>query len=434
MESKKIGLWTATSIGIGGMIGAGIFSLLGLASQLGGNSVPFAFFIAGILALLNGYSYSKLSLKYPSAGGPVEFLIRGLGKGVTTGTLNIMLWVSYVTALALFAQAFGHYAVALIPNAPQYFVSIFAATIIAFFTLINFKGSKTMGKTEITIVTIKVLILLAFSLIGLLTLKKSFLSPSHWPATSSILTTTGVIFLAYEGFGLITNAAEDIENPKKNIPKALYYSILITMGVYILVSTTVLGNLPLPEIIKAQDYALAEAAKPFLGMIGYEIMAIAALFSTSSAINATLYGGANISYIIAKYGELPKIFDRKVWHNKALEGLFITSGITLILAVTLNLESIAMLGSATFLIVYAAVNTSHLKLYKKTKANPAIILTALIGCITSLIILIIYLKQKEPLTLMLLIIFAVASALAEAVYRKKTNRKIKERNILKIKI
>ena len=110
----------------------------------------------------------------------------------------------------------------------------------------------------------------------------------------------GIVFVAYEGFGLVTNAAEDMENPKKTLPSALYLSGLITIIIYAAISLTVLGNLPLSEIVKAKEYALAAATKPFLGMIGFKIAALAALFSTASAINATLYGGANVSYMMAK--------------------------------------------------------------------------------------------------------------------------------------
>ena len=135
----------------------------------------------------------------------------------------------------------------------------------------------------------------------------------RWPQVSNVFFGAGIVFVAYEGFGLITNAAEDMENPRKTLPKALYLSVLISIVIYAVVSLTVLGNLPISEIVNAEEYALAAAAKPFLGLIGFKIAAIAALFSTASAINATLYGGANVSYMMAKEGELPRIFKRKIW-------------------------------------------------------------------------------------------------------------------------
>ena len=264
------------------------------------------------------------------------------------------------------------------------------------FTLINFMGSKAVGNSELFIVGVKVTILLLFPLIGLFYAKSQLLSPSHWPGVNNILFAVAVVFMAYEGFGLITNAAEDMANPASTLPRALYMSVLIVIGIYVAVSLAVVGNLTIPEIIKARDYAMAEAAKPFLGTIGFKIIDIAALFSTSSAINATLYGGANVSYMIAKEGEVPKFFERKVW-NRSIEGLFITAGFVILFTNIFDLAGIAMMGSAAFLIIYAAVNISHLYLYKETGAKLIMIWLSILGCLASFIVLFIYLLITRQL-------------------------------------
>ena len=133
-------------------------------------------------------------------------------------------------------------------------------------------------------------------------------------------------------------------------------------------------------MLNTADYALAVAAEPFAGTIGFTIMAIAAIISTSSAINATLYGGANVSYLMAKKGELPKIFNRTAWRD-GKEGLIITSAIVIFFTIFLNLSSVALMGSALFLIIYAGVNFAHLKVHKQTNANKYIIWLAIIGCL-----------------------------------------------------
>ena len=232
--------------------------------------------------------------------------------------------------------------------------------------------------------------------------------------------------MAYEGFGLITNAAEEMSNPQKTLPRALYLSVFLVILIYVSVSLAVVGNLSLAKIIKAKDYALAEAAKPFLGLIGFKIIAIAALFSTASAINATLFGGANVSYMIAKDGELPEAFDRKVWRN-GTEGLIITSALVIILTNLLDLGKIAMLGSAAFLIIYAGVNIGHIKLRKETNGNLLLILVAILGNLISLGILIYYLIQHSVLTLVVLIILFVFSFLFEWIYEMFTARTMKVR-------
>jgi amino acid transporter len=426
-KKNSIGLGGAISIGVGGMVGAGIFSILGVAAQISGSKVYVSFIIAGLVALLSTYSYAKLGSKYPSSGGPVEFLVKGFGDGILSGGFNILLWIGYIFALALYARAFGGYAATFLPEGSSaVWVNVFASAIILLFMVINFIGAKAVGRSEIVIVVVKVIILLLFAGIGIFFTKPELLSFSRWPHFSNMLFGAAMVFLAYEGFGLITNAAEDMPNPKKTLPKALYLSVCIVIAIYVLVSFAVIGNLPVSGIIKAKDYALAQAAKPFLGMVGFKIIAIAALFSTASAINATLFGGANVSYMIAKEGELPTLFERKVW-GRATEGLFITSGLVLLFANLFALDGIAMLGSASFLLIYGVVNIAHLKLYRETGAKPILIWLSILCCLASLGILFYFESRSSPLTL---IIFGMVIALSfsiEIVYRRLSKRNLKTR-------
>ncbi|MGZ4857383.1 MAG: APC family permease, partial [Methanobacteriaceae archaeon] len=424
---KPIGLWSAIAIGIGGMIGAGIFSILGITTQITGNLIYVSFIIGGIIALLSAYSYAKLGAKYPSAGGPVEFLIRGFGDGILSGGFNFLLYFGYIIALSVYAKAFGNYAATFLSSyPPSATATILAISIILIFTFINLLGAKTVGKSETLIVAIKVGILVTFAIVGFFFIKISLLSFSHLISINNVLTGAALLFLGYEGFGLITNTAEDIDKPQENIPRALYLAIIIVMLIYVAVSIAVVGTLSLPVIKQTADYALAAAAQPFAGAIGFTIIVIAALFSTSSAINATLYGGANVSYLMAKKGELPKFFNRKSWHDSR-EGLFITSTIVILLIVLLNLSSVVMLGSSLFLLIYAGVNLAHLKLYKKTDANNYIIWLAIIGCFFSLTVLVYYEIFNSPLTLYLLSAVVVLSFTIEGIYRKYMLRNLKNR-------
>lgn len=424
-----IGLWSAIAIGIGGMIGAGIFSILGLGIKISGNFIYISFIAGGIIALLSSYSYAKLSIHYPSAGGSVEFLIRGFGDSILSGGFNFLLWSGYIFALSLYAEAFGVYASTFLPaSISSISTPIMAILIILGFTLINFLGPEVVGRSETFIVGVKVGILIIFAFLGLLFIKGSLLSVSNFPGTFSILTATAIVFLGYEGFGLIANTAEDIKEPRKNIPRALYMAIVFAMLIYVTVSLAVVGNLPLPEIIKSSDYALAAAAKPFAGSVGFTIIAIAALFSTASAINATLYGGVNVSYLMAKKGELPSFFTIKKWRD-AKEGLFITSGLVIILTLFLDLNNVAMMGSALFLIIYAGVNFAHLRLYKNTKSNKYIIWLAILGCIFSFVGLIYYILLNSPKTLIILILVLIFSFLIEYLYRRYSKRALKKRKV-----
>jgi amino acid transporter len=216
--------------------------------------------------------------------------------------------------------------------------------------------------------------------------------------------------------------------PRKNVPRAIYLSILIVSFVYVSVALVALGNLGVERLIQAQEYALAEASKQFLGDFGFVLVAIGALFSTSSAINATLYGGANISYSLAKKGELPEIFERKIWFQ-ATEGLYITAVLSLLFALFFNLGGIANLISAVFLVIYIFVIYSHFKLVDKVGGNKGFILFNLIIIISVFITLMNYQFKSnlDSFYTSLLIIFG--SLIFEAFYRKITKREIKQRDL-----
>jgi amino acid transporter len=433
LEGKPIGIWSAVAIGVGGMIGAGIFSILGIATEITGNLIYISFIIGGVIALLSTYSYAKLGTRYPSAGGSVEFLLRGFGDGILSGGFNFLLWFGYIFALGVYAEAFGSYAATFLPpDQSGLSVNILAVLIILIFTSINFLGPKAVGRSETLIVGIKVGILLVFAVAGLFFIKPSLLIISHFPPVTDIFTAAALLFLGYEGFGLITNTAEDIKNPEKNISRALYIAVVLVIVIYVLVSVMLVGNLTIPEIAKTANYALSAAVEPFAGSIGFTIMAIAAIFSTSSAINATLYGGANVSYLMAKKGELPRFFNRATWRD-GKEGLIITSAMVILFTIFLNLSSAALMGSTLFLIIYAGVNFAHLKVHKETSANKYIIWLAILGCLFSLTVLLYYQIFNSPLTVELLVAVVVASFLVEFFYRRYSRRALKKRKVLLVK-
>ncbi len=360
---------------VGTMIGASIFSIFGIGAQVAGKNLPEAFILSGVFALLVAYSYSKLSRKITSNAGAIAFILRGIGDNLLTGTLAILMWLSYVVSISLFAKGFAGYFLPLLGlSISPLFMGITEVLLIAFFTTINLFGSKAVGRLEFYIVLIKLSILGVFILLGFLQINPSFIVPSLGAeGLYGTLSAAVIFFLSYMGFGLITNASENMENPKKNVPLAIFISIAVVMFVYVAVSFVAIGNLSISELINAQDNALAVAAKPFLGDFGFILISIGALFSISSALNATLYGGANIAYSLAKNGELPKVFDRKTWF-KSTEGLYITAALSLFFVLLFDLGAIAAITSAIFTIIYIFVLISHYRLADDYGGNKKFIL------------------------------------------------------------
>src|SRR4029079_19798318 len=197
-------------------------------------------------------------------------------------------------------------------------------------------------------------------------------------------------------------------NPRKMLPRALYTSVILVIIIYLAVSLTVTGNLSDYEIERAKDYALAEAAKPFLGEFGFRLIAIAALFSTASAINATLFGSANVCYMIAKDGQLPVRLSRTEW-KQLTGGLLVTSILVIVVTLAFDLSGTAMMGSAAFLLVYAAVNAGHLRVLKQTGASAIIVWLSLLTCLAMFAVLSVYTWQQQPAAIGALVIFAAGS-------------------------
>jgi amino acid transporter len=425
-RAGQIGMAAAVSIGIGGMVGAGIFSILGVVAQAAGNAMWIAFAVGGVVALLSTYSYAKLGATFPSAGGAVHFLVKGFGDGVLAGGLNLFMWLGYIISLALYATAFGSYAATFVTQAHSpLLVKSLAVAAVLLLTLVNAFGARSMGRWETFIVAVKVAILVLFAAVGLWSIRPGYLSPELWPPTQSILFGAGVLFIGYEGFGLVTNAANDMRNPRVMLPRALYISVIVVIVIYLAVAVTVTGSLSDFEIEQARDYALAQAAKPSLGEFGFRLIAIAALFSTASAINATLFGSANVCYMIARDGELPVGLSRTEW-QQATGGLLMTAALVVLVTLCFDLSGIAMMGSAAFLLVYAAVNAGHLRVLTQTGASAAIVWLSLLTCLAMFAVLAVYTWQQQPAAIVALVLFAAASFAGEWAYRRWTGRTIKD--------
>jgi len=424
-RSPSLGFWSVVAIGIGGMVGGGIFAVLGLAVQLAQGGTPLAFLLAGLVALITSGSYARLSVAFPSPGGTVEFLNQAFGSGLITGGLNILLWLSYVVMLSLYAYAFGSYGASFFPGPHAVlWKHVFISGIVIALTALNVLGAAAVGEMEDWIVGFKIVILVVFILTGGWSIDLDRLQPAAWSDPLQLMAGGMVIFVAYEGFELIANTACDVKDARRLIPRAYFTAVGFVVLLYVLVSAVTVGNLSLAEIASAKDYALAAAATPFLGRAGFALVGIAALLSTGSAINATLYGTSRISYVIARDGELPEELERKIW-NQPLEGLFITSGLTLLAANFLDLSSISTMGSAGFLLIFAAVNAANVRLSAGMRGHRGWGFLGVVLCLGALGALLWQTGIQSPRDLWILAGMLSASFAFEAVYRRLTGRVIR---------
>ncbi len=429
-DNGKIGLLQATSIAVGTMIGASIFSIFGLGATIAGHNLPLVFAASGVVALLVAYSYAIMGAKIISNAGPMEFILQAFGDSLMTGALSFLFWLSYVVSISLFAKGFAGYLLPLldIGDTPIAKGSAEVMVVLAFMAL-NLAGSEKVGKAEFIIVLIKLTILGVFVVLGLSSVNPDWVVPQMDAAhLQKTLNGTAVFFLAYMGFGLVTNSSEHMKNPRKNVPRAIYLSIFIVSVVYVLVSVVAVGNLSIPDMVKAEDFALAEAAKPFLGHWGYLLVSVGALFSIASALNATLYGGANIAYALARDGELPEVFERKSWF-RAPEGLYITAGLSLIFTLLLNLNGIASVTSAVVMLIYLFVLAAHYRLRGKVGGRKPVIVLAFVVLVAVFTALMHYLWQTNIASFWAIWITFGGSLVLEMIYRFSTGRELLVREL-----
>jgi len=409
----------AISLGVGGMIGAGIFSILGVVAEAAGSAMPISFVIGAVIALLATYSYARLGARYPSSGGAVEYLVQAFGVGVLSGGINLFMWVGYVISLALYASGFAAYAATFLTDSPSpMLLKGLAVGVVVLFTFVNCLGAGSVGRWETVIVAIKLGFLALFAGAGLWFLDPARLDPAGWPPFANALFGAGVLFIGYEGFGLVANAAGNMKNPSAELPRALFASVILVALVYVAVSVAVVGNLTVAQIAASRDYALAEAAKPSLGTWGFHMVAVAALFSTASAINATLFGASKVSDVVAQEGELPAQLSRHAW-VRGTRGLLLTAGLALLFLVLFDLSRVAMMGSAAFLLVYAAVNAGHLRLVGQTGARPGLIWMSLVACFALFVLLAWYIWRHAPSALVAMAVLLPACFAVEALYQAR---------------
>jgi amino acid transporter len=425
---KPIGFWSAVSMGIGTMVGAGIFALLGEASAIAGSAVYISFIVGGVIALSSAYSLGKLGAAFPSSGGIIEYLSQSYGIGFFTGSMSIMLYFSAVVSLSLVAKAFANYAVTFLPaGASPLWHPVFAAGIVVLFVLINLEGAKDVAIWERLTVAVKFIVLCVLSVAGIMFLNPDLVSPSHYPPTRNIFFSLAVTFFAFEGFRVITNTAEDMPDPSSTLPKAMMAAVVLVMLLYVAISFAVFGNLPVEKVIAAKDFALAQAALPVFGTIGFTVVTITALIATASAINASLYAVTNVTYQLAKEGELPQAFGVPIAHSR--EGLVISGILIIVLSLFFDLSEIAAIGSVTVLLVHGITHIGHLKIISKTGASYLLVIVAAVLCVGAMALALFYVIGKSTHVGLVLLGFLLVAASTETFLQKIYKREVKPRII-----
>jgi len=431
-NNKKISLLEAVSIWVWWMVWGWIFAVLWEAVLLWHSATPIAFLFAWIIAILTWYSYAKLSVAYPSEWWTIMFLFKAFWKNIFTQSFNLILWMSYMVTISLYALAFGSYLLTFFPwyMWNELVKHIFITLAILLPTILNLFDWKTIAKYEFYIVWLKVLILLFILVVWL-----NYIEPSHFSnifneKPFSIVIAGMVIFVAYEWFELIANSAKEILNPTKNLPIAYYISTISVTLLYVLIAILVVWTLNEATIVKTSDYALAEATKPALWVFWFKLVWIAAILATLSAINATIYWNARLWYSLAVDRELPSYFSKKIGNNTYL-GVVLVWIISIFMANLIDLTSISVIASAGFLLIFSFVNLSALKKSSSIKAKKIIVIPSIILTFWALFILLFETYNTNKLAIYLFLWILLFSVLFEWIYWVTKDEQIARLNKVK---
>jgi len=420
--AATLGLKELVAMGVGGMVGGGIFSVLGLSIGLAGHAASAAFALGGGLALITGWSYAKLGLCFHSDGGSFTYLEHAFRHPNIAGLGGWLLIAGYVGTMALYAYTFGAYGTALLGDhahgvAAHHFLE---SLILVLFLGLNLYGVQAAAETEDLIVLVKVAILLVFAGLGFFLADASKLFPFFDRGGVGFLMGATLIFVAYEGFELIPNAVNETRDPARNLPRAILIAIAVTAMIYVLVAIVAVVNLKPAQIAAFKEYALAVAAQPLLGRAGFVLIGIGAVLSTASAINATMFGTARLASIMASEHALPCAFAHRN-RNTSVPwiSLIALTAVTLVFVNLADLGVISRFASATFLLIFAAVNLSAFRLRKRIGIGMWMPLLGGLGCLASWGVLMAYMGKHDPRSLKWLLLSYLAIAAAEFLFSER---------------
>jgi len=415
---EKLGKKELLAIGVGGMIGGGIFSVLGLTVLLAGNGAPASFLVGTLVALVAGYFFVRLALFFRDDGGIFTF-VRGAWpeRPEFSALVGWGLLAMYVGTLALYAYTFAAYGADLLGEPDLHLLRVFLALLVlAFFVLVNLEGVRASGTTEDLMVYTKLAVLGLFGLIGLFRADFSRFSPPFDHGILAVFLGAAVIFVAFEGFELVANAVEETRDPERDLPFGIYGSILVTGTVYVLLAVVAVGALSPAEIEAASDYALAKVAEPILGNAGRLLIALSALLATSSAINSTLFGASRMMAEMAEEGTLPQIFARRDAKGVPWFGVVALAVVAGAFATLGTLSLIAEFSSLTFLLVVLFVVVAGYRLKARVGIPAGVALFGVALVLVVALSLVGYLAGHRPGELLWLFTFYLLLGGAAAYY------------------
>jgi len=434
----ELGLLDATMIGMGAMIGAGIFVLTGLAAEIAGPAAILVFALNGVVTAFTGLSYAELASAVPKSGGGYAF-VREVFDDLASFLMGWMLWFAYMIAGGLYALGFAPnflellHVYGVVPAPDQVGVVVIpglgvgipptvvlASVVILLLVGLNAVSTAASGSVETIFTITKVAILVVFVVFG--TLSPMFSSAEFQPlfpgdrTAFSLLPAMGLTFIAFEGYDLITTVTEEVENPRENIPKAIFISLAATVVVYLAVVTVAVGTLGAAGLAEAGEAGIAQAATEFMPtglpviQNGGALIVFGAVFSTVTALNAVVIASSRVAFSMGREGQLlPSV--GQIHHRFGTPFVAVVlSAVVMLGSVVLPTASAGNMSSLFFLLSFVVVNGAVIRLRRERPDMnrpyevPYYPFTPLAGIALNLLltgVLVVYLLQTDLVALLL---------------------------------
>jgi amino acid transporter len=417
-SQRALGVRQAAFIGVGSMVGAGIFSLLGAAGDVAGAAVWLSFLIAGVVAGLQGYSFAKFGARFPSAGGLLEYVRRGYGDGHFTGIIAWLILATNAIVTGMVAISFGSYASGAVADGDTAWIKIFAVLLILVMTALNVFGSQAVARVQTVVVVVVIGILSVFAVSTLANVHAHLLAFSGYPPAKDIVSSVALTFFAFLGFGVITFTAKDLATPSRQLPRAMYLALGIATVIYVAVSLGVFGTLTVEQVIRSGGTALAVAAEPTLGRAGYWLMTVTALFATAGATNAGLFPATGLCENMVDVRQFPPLLGQRL-AGRAPFGLVVTGAASIVLAAGFELDAVASIGSAIALLVFSLITIGHLRIHTETGAQVWLLLLGIATTLISLVVFVFTTLVHERTTIVVIVVILAMSLVLDLWWKRR---------------
>ncbi|MEA9604036.1 MULTISPECIES: APC family permease [unclassified Polynucleobacter] len=415
-SSKNVGLYSAIAMSLSGMMGSGLFTVLGYANLTAKSHIPIAFLLAGIAVLFTVYSCAKLSATFPVAGGPAGYIVSTYGNGFIAGWMNIFLYLGFLISTSLYASGFTEFIVVLTGNMFTSFeLKLIGGALVFIFALVNLLGASIVGLAGLVAIGLVLISLLAYSAVGISHLDAATLDFGVGPI-EGIAIATGMLYINYQGFAVVSSAADSMAEPKKTIPKAMYIAVLFVIALYVLVSFITIQVTPVDIIKSNPSNVIGAAANLLMGKAGFIGIGLIALLSCAAAVNATIFTATKVLGVVVTEHANAAWLTRALGRGQ-MRRLLVSAAIVIVLVLGFPLEIVGKMASMAFLLLFGVITYGHIRICGQTGANAIVLWFGLVINLALFIFLVLNGIQSNPAGVIVLVIALAATGLIQYRYQ-----------------